>query len=64
MGEMGSEGEYQIFQIGEQFNYGLGNYSSKEKAMKVLNDIQCRVKYRDPDYPLVYEMPQDDEVEV
>lgn len=46
--------------------YPLGSYSSEEKALKVLGNIQCRIKYKyqDPDYALIYEMPTDDEVEV
>lgn len=42
----------------------LGQYSTKEKAMEVLNDIYFRIKYADIDEVLVYEMPADDEVEV
>lgn len=44
--------------------YPLGSYSSEEKALKVLDDIQCRIKYKyqDPDYALIHEMPADKDV--
>lgn len=42
----------------------LGKYSTKEKAMEVLNDIYFRIKYADIDEVLVYEMPKDEDVEV
>lgn len=42
----------------------LGEYSTKEKAMEVLNDIYFRIKYADIDEVLVYEMPKDDEVSI
>ena len=41
--------------------YTLGSYSSEEKALKVLDEIQNRTEYI---YPKAYQMPQDDEVEV
>ena len=42
----------------------LGVYSTKEKAMEVLNDIYFIIKYADIDEVLVYEMPKDEDVEV
>ena len=40
---------------------GLGTYSTKEKALKVLDEIQKRAEYL---YPKVFRMSQDWEVEV
>ncbi len=37
----------------------LGKYSSEEKALKVLDEIQKRTEYLDPK---VFQMPQDWEV--
>lgn len=39
----------------------LGKYSTKEKALKVLDKIQNSLEYP---YNSVFQMPQDDEVEV
>ena len=39
----------------------LGVYSTREKALKVLDEIQKRTEYL---YPKVFQMPQDYEVEV
>lgn len=39
----------------------LGKYSSEEKALKVLDEIQKRTEYL---YPKVFQMPQDDEVQI
>lgn len=39
----------------------LGKYSSEEKALKVLDEIQKRTEYL---YPKAFQMPQDWEVEV
>ena len=39
--------------------YTLGSYSSEEKALNVLDEIQKRTEYI---YPKAYQMPQDDEV--
>ena len=41
--------------------YTLGSYSTEEKALKVLDEIQKRTEYL---YPKVYQLPQDEEVEV
>lgn len=40
---------------------GLGMYSTKEKALKVLNDIQDFYEYK---YCETFQMPQDEDVEV
>lgn len=39
----------------------LGIYSSREKALRVLDWIQNQIEYKNVE---VYQMPQDDEVEV
>lgn len=39
--------------------YTLGSYSSEEKALKVLDEIQKRTEYL---YPKAFQMPQDYEV--
>ena len=57
----GMEDNVEIYQIGEQFNYQLGRYSSLEKALKVLDAIENSLEYP---YNTVFQMPQDDEVEV
>lgn len=41
--------------------YTLGSYSSEEKALKVLDEIQKRKEYL---YPKAFQMPADEEVEV
>lgn len=40
---------------------GLGTYSTKEKALKVLDEIHCSLNNGATN---VYQMPQDEEVEV
>lgn len=56
------EGEKYTTIVGDGWH--LGVYSTKEKAMEVLNDIYFRIKYSDIDEVLVYEMPVDEDVEV
>lgn len=46
--------------LGEESNV-LGIYTSKEKALKVLDWIQNQIEYKNVE---VYQMPQDWEVEV
>lgn len=41
--------------------YLIGKYSTKEKALKVLEDIKKSLEYH---YDGVFQMPQDDEVGV
>lgn len=55
---------YSIHGHYDRYEQELGEYSTKEKAMEVLNDIYFRIKYADIDEVLVYEMPKDEEVEV
>lgn len=45
----------------------LGKYSSEEKALRVFDEIQDELESEEfniTDFPDVFEMPQDDEVEV
>ena len=64
------EFEFRNYGFGEDY-YILGNYSSKEKALKVLDMIQEEIEYgnktiKKEKHELhtnkVFEMPQDDEV--
>lgn len=55
--------KYQIYNIGESCNYFLGNYSSKEKAMRVLDEIENQLNEFDLEGTVVYQMPQDEDVE-
>lgn len=41
--------------------YTLGSYSSEEKALKVLDEIQKRTEYI---YPKAFQMPEDEDVNV
>lgn len=59
----GMEDNVEIYQIGEQFNYQLGRYSSLEKALKVLDEIHGNLNEFDLEGTVVYQMPND-EVEV
>lgn len=45
----------------DKASYDLGRYSSKEKALKVLDAIEESLEYP---YNEVFEMPQDEDVEV
>lgn len=53
------DGECEIWGFGHATM--LGKYSTKEKALKVLDDIEKDLEYP---YNSVFQMPQDDEVEV
>lgn len=55
---------YSIHGHYDRYEQELGEYSTKEKAMEVLNDIYFIIKYADIDEVLVYEMPKDEDVEV
>ena len=55
---------YSIHGHYDRYEQELGIYSTKEKAIEVLNDIYFRIKYADIDEVLVYEMPKDEDVEV
>lgn len=61
---IGGTDKCQIYNIGESFNYFLGDYSSLEKALKVLDQIQYNMEPFEHEPTMVYQMPQDDEVEV
>lgn len=52
--------QFRCYGYGDYY-YILGEYSTKEKALKVLDEIQKRTEYL---YPKAFQMPQDDEVEV
>lgn len=53
------DGECEIWGLG--YATLLGKYSTEEKALKVLDKIQNSLEYP---YNSVFQMPQDDEVEV
>ena len=53
-----SNGDTEIWDF--EFSLKLGEYSTKEKALKVLDDIQSAIIYMEE---AVVVMPQDDEVE-
>ena len=61
---VGGTDKCQIYNIGESFNYFLGNYSSLEKAMRVLDEIENQLNEFDLEVTVVYQMPQDEDVEV
>lgn len=61
---VGGTDKCQIYNIGESCNYFLGNYSSKEKAMRVLDEIENQLNEFDLEVTVVYQMPQDEDVEV
>ena len=44
--------------------YRLGVYSSEEKALKVLDEIQELIYFNAKDNGFTYQMPQDEDVEV
>ena len=44
--------------------YRLGVYSSEEKALKVLDQIQYNIEPFEHEPTMVFKMPADDEVEV
>lgn len=46
--------------IGDE-RIALGEYSTLDKALKVLDEIQKRTEYL---YPKAFQMPQDEEVEL
>ena len=60
-----TKGKYEVFKIGEHFNYRLGIYSSEEKALAVLDEIHGILDAKEwdiSDLSIVFEMPLDDEV--
>lgn len=52
---------YSIHGHYDRYEQELGEYSTKEKALKVLDEIQKRTEYL---YPKAFQMPQDEDVEV
>lgn len=55
------DSKYEIFNIGETYNYTLGFYSSLEKAMRVLDAIHGNLNEFDLEGTVVYQMPSDKE---
>lgn len=51
--------QFRCYGYGDDY-YILGEYSTEEKALNVLDEIQKRTEYM---YPKAFQMPQDDEVE-
>ena len=64
VGGMGFKDNVEIYQIGEQFNYQLGRYSSLEKGLKVLDQIRENIETFEHEPTMVFQMPQDEDVEV
>lgn len=56
-----SKGVYVVTALANGGPYQLGEYTTKEKASKVLDKIQF---YLENETRKVFQMPQDDEVEV
>lgn len=56
-------GKYEVITLHGKsgISIGLGTYSTKEKALKVLDEIQKQIEYP---YVEVFQMPQDEDVEV
>lgn len=50
--------QFRCYGYGDDY-YILGEYSTEEKALNVLDEIQKWTEYI---YPKAYQMPQDDEV--
>lgn len=63
VGGMGFKDNVEIYQIGEQFNYQLGRYSSLEKGLKVLDQIQYNMELFEHELTMVFQMPTDNEVD-
>lgn len=70
---------YSIHGHYDRYEQELGVYSTKEKALKVLDEIQhsimtehqyhtdeanCTMRFFTKEYKEIYQMPQDDEVEI
>lgn len=47
----------------DRYEQELGTYSTKEKALKVLDEIQDLI-YKACDSGITYEMPQDEDIKV
>lgn len=61
---VGGTDKCQIYNIGESCNYFLGKYSSLEKAIRVLDAIHGHLNEFDLEGTVVYQMPQDEEVDL
>lgn len=48
----------------EKESVTLGVYSTEEKALKVLDEIQYNIELFEHELTMVFQMPADDEVEV
>lgn len=59
----GMEDNVEIYQIGEQFNYTLGFYSSLEKAMRVMDMIQKQIAFCSESYEIVRPVLKSDNFE-
>lgn len=57
------DSKYEIFNIGETYNYTLGFYSSLEKAMRVMDEIHGNLNEFDLEGTVVYQMPQNEDME-
>lgn len=55
---------YSIHGHYDRYEQELGEYSSKEKALKVLDEIQELIHFNAKGNGFTYQMPTDDEVEV
>ena len=56
-------GDYLICAYSNGYDHELGVYSSFEKALKVLDEIQDLI-YKACDSGITYEMPKDEDVEL
>ena len=50
--------QFRCYGYGDDY-YILGEYSTEQKALKVLDEIQKRTKYI---YPKAYQMPADEDI--
>lgn len=52
---------YSIHGHYDRYEQELGEYSTKEKALKVLDEIQNWIHYEADENGITYQMPQDEE---
>lgn len=55
--------QFRCYGYGDDY-YILGEYSTEEKALKVLDQIQYNVELFEHETTMVFQMPADDEVEI
>lgn len=55
--------QFRCYGYGDDY-YILGEYSTEEKALKVLDQIQYNVELFEHETTMVFQMPQDEDVEV